>query len=147
MKQASKNYSHQYPVYKQNALHPFLPSYALCRLVPSSCRFRSRRSTDALLVAAAQLEPLLCAESDFAIKLFAGVLAMDKVAEAAADAALARVEATASFTEVGDGAQFAIYGSGGVPSAVEFIASLLSGIFVFETSVDIADEICSGRES
>lgn len=72
---------------------------------------------------------------------------MDEVAEAAADAALAGVEATASFAEVGDGAQFAVYGSGGVPSAVEFVAGLLGGIFVLETSVDVADEVCGDKES
>lgn len=43
---------------------------------------------------------------------------MDEVAEAAADAALARIEAAAGLAEVGDGTEFAVYGARGVPAAV-----------------------------
>jgi len=67
---------------------------------------------------------------------------MYEVAEAAADAALARVEATAGFAEVGYGGEFAVDGAAGVPARVEGIAGFLRVFFVFEAYVDVADEIC-----
>ncbi len=66
---------------------------------------------------------------------------MDEIAEPAADAAFAAVEAAAGFAEVGDGGQFAVDGAGGVPAGVEGVAGLLGGVFVFEAGVDVADEI------
>lgn len=67
---------------------------------------------------------------------------MDEIAEAAADAAFAAVEAAARFPEIGDGGEFAVDGAGGVPARVEGVAGLLGGIFVFEARVDVADEVC-----
>lgn len=67
---------------------------------------------------------------------------MNKVAEAAADAALARVEAAAGLAEVGDGAELAVDGAAGVPAGVELVAGLLRGFLVFEARVDVADEVC-----
>lgn len=64
---------------------------------------------------------------------------MDEVAEAAADAALAAVEAAAGLAEVGHGRELAVDGAGGVPAAVEGVAGLLGGIFVLEARVDVAD--------
>jgi hypothetical protein len=43
---------------------------------------------------------------------------MDEVAEAATDAAFAGVQTAAGFAEVGDRAEFAVYGARGVPTAV-----------------------------
>lgn len=79
---------------------------------------RRGRPGHAPLVPAAHLEPLLGAEREVPIELVAGVLAVDEVAEAATDAAFARVEAAAGFAEVGDGAELAVYGARGVPAAV-----------------------------
>lgn len=59
--------------------------------VPPPCWLRAGRPRGALIIASALLEPLLSAESDVAVELVAGVLAVDEVAEAAADAALATV--------------------------------------------------------
>jgi len=67
---------------------------------------------------------------------------MNKVAEAATDAALAAIEPTARFAEVGDGREFAVDGATSVPARVERIASFLRIFFVLEPDVDIADEIC-----
>lgn len=66
---------------------------------------------------------------------------MDEVAEAATDAALAAVEAAAGLAEVGDGAQLAVDGAGGVPAAVEVVAGLLGRLLVLEAGVDVADEV------
>lgn len=66
---------------------------------------------------------------------------MDKVAEAAAHAALAAVEAAARLAEVGDGAQLAVDGARGVPAGVEVVAGFLGRLFVLEPPVDIADQV------
>ena len=66
---------------------------------------------------------------------------MDKVAEAAADAALAAVETTACFAEIGDGRQFAVDGTASIPAAVQGVAGLLRVLLVLEADVDVADEI------
>lgn len=91
--------------------------------------------------AAALLEPLLGAEHEVAVELVGGVLAVDEVAEAAADAALARVEAAAGLAEVGDGGQLAVDGPRGVPARVEVVAGLLGRLLVLEAGVDVADQV------
>lgn len=67
---------------------------------------------------------------------------MNEVAEPTPDAAFAAVEAAAGFAEVGDGAELAVYGAGGVPAGVEGVAGLLGRVFVLEAGVDVADEVC-----
>lgn len=64
---------------------------------------------------------------------------MYEVAEAAAHAALARVEAAAGLAEIGYGRELAVYGAAGVPARVEVVAGFLGGVFVFEAGVDVAD--------
>jgi hypothetical protein len=66
---------------------------------------------------------------------------MYEIAEAAADAALAGVQAAARFSEIGDGRQFAVDGAAGVPARVEGVACLLRVFFVFEAYVNVANEI------
>ena len=67
---------------------------------------------------------------------------MDEVAEAATDAALARIEPTAGFAEVRDGAEFAVYGPRGVPPVVELLAGFLGGLLVLEARIDVTDQVC-----
>lgn len=67
---------------------------------------------------------------------------MDEIAEAAAHAAFAAVEAAARFTEIRHGRELAVDGAGGVPARVEGVAGLLGRVFVFEARVDVADEVC-----
>lgn len=117
-------------------------AYTISCLEAASCRLWCRRSADAALVAAPRTQPLLGAEGDFAIEFVRGLLAVDEVAEAAAHAALARVKTAAGFAEVGDGAEFAVNRARGVPAAIEFVAGLLGRVFVFESRVDVADEVC-----
>jgi hypothetical protein len=64
---------------------------------------------------------------------------MDEIAEAAPHTAFAAVEPTACFSEVCDGGEFAVYGTGGVPAGVEGVAGLLGRVFVFEAGVNVAD--------
>ncbi len=66
---------------------------------------------------------------------------MDEVAEAATDAALAAVKPAAGLSKVGDGAQLAVDGPGGVPAAVEGVAGLLRAVLVLEAGVDVADQV------
>lgn len=66
---------------------------------------------------------------------------MDEVAEAATNAALAGVEATASLSEVGNGAELAVDGATGVPAGIQLVACFLRRVFVFETGVDVADQV------
>jgi hypothetical protein len=103
---------------------------------------RRRTPAHAPLVPATLLKPLAGAHVEIAIELRAGLLAMDEVAEAAADAALARVEAAARLAEVGDGRQLAVDGAARVPAAVERVTGLLAVLLVLEAHVDVADEIC-----
>jgi hypothetical protein len=105
---------------------------------------RRRRGTPrhAPRIATTLLEPLARAHVQLAIQLGTRFLAMDKVAEAAAHAALARVEATTRLAEVRHGRQFAVDGAAGVPARVEGVARFLRVFFVLEAHVDVADEIC-----
>lgn len=105
-------------------------------------RLWRRRPAHTPLVPTPQLQPLLGAKGQVAVQLLARVLAVNKVAEAAADAALARVEAAAGLAEVGDGAELAVDGAAGVPAGVELVAGLLRGFLVFEARVDVAYEVC-----
>src|SRR5690349_142119 len=72
-----------------------LPGPACASAEPPPSGLGRGGPADAPLVAAAGLEPLLGAEGEVAVELLAGVLAVDEVAEAATDAAFARVEAAA----------------------------------------------------
>jgi hypothetical protein len=93
-------------------------------------------------VAAALVQPLAGAHVEVAVEFGRGLLAMDKVAEAAAHAALARVEATTRLAEVGHWRQFAVDGAAGVPARVERVARFLRILLVLEAHVDVADEVC-----
>ena len=93
------------------------------------------------LIAAPLLEPLARAHVQIAVQLGGGLLPVDEVAEAAAHAALAAVEAAARLAEVGHGGQLAVDGAPRVPAAVERVAGFLRVLFVLEAHVDVADEI------
>jgi len=92
-------------------------------------------------IPASLLEPLARAHVQLAIQLWRRFLAMDEVAEAAAHAALATIEAATGFAEIGDGGQFAVDGATGVPATVERVAGFLAVFLVLEAHVDVADEI------
>jgi len=64
-----------------------------------------------------------------------------EVAKATSNTALAAVEPTARFSEIGDWREFAIDGAAGVPTRVERVTSFLRVVFVLETGVDIADKM------
>lgn len=115
-----------------------------CNLVPLPCRLRAGTPADTLRIAAALLEPLLGGEGQVIVELGTGVLAVDEIAKAAADAALARVEAAAGLAKVGDGAELAVDGAAGVPARVELVAGLLGRVLVLEAGVDVADEVVVG---
>lgn len=110
-------------------------------LPPPPGRLWARAPADAPLIPTPHLQPLLRRELQVALKLRARNLTMYEVAEAAAHAALAAVQATARLAEIGDGRQFAINGAGGVPARVEVVASLLCAVFVFEPCVDVANKV------
>jgi hypothetical protein len=67
---------------------------------------------------------------------------MDKIAKASSHTALPAVQPAASFAEVGDGRELAVDGARGIPARVQRVAGFLRAVFVFETCVDVADEIC-----
>lgn len=66
---------------------------------------------------------------------------MNKVTKAAAHATFATVETTARLAEVGDGAELAVDGPGGVPAAIQIIAGLLRRLLVLEARIDVADQM------
>jgi len=120
------------------------PSHSLkpaLRRAASRSRLWRRTPRHAPSIPASLLEPLASAHVEFAIEFSRGLLAMNKVAEAATDTALAAVEPTASFAEVGDGREFAVDGATSVPTRVERIASFLRIFFVLEPDVDVTDEM------
>ena len=116
---------------------------------PSVCskplprRLWSRRPALAPLIAAPLLQPLLRRELQLPVHVRAGHLAVYEVAETAAHAPLARIEAAAGLAEVGDGRQLAVDGPRGVPATVERVAGRLRGVLVLEADVDVAYKICS----
>lgn len=115
-----------------------------CNLITAARRLRARATASTLLVAAAHAKPLLSGEKELALEVGRGVLAVDEVAEAAADAALAAVEAAAGLAEVGDGAQLAVDGPSGVPARVELVAGALGRVLVLEARVDVAHQVVVG---
>jgi hypothetical protein len=64
---------------------------------------------------------------------------VDEVAEAAADAALARVQTATGLAEIGHGRELAVDGARGVPARVQRVTGLLGRVFVLEPGVDVAD--------
>lgn len=118
-------------------------TYSLARrIVLKPLRGRCRAPAHAPLIAASLLKPLPRAHIQIAVQLRRRLLPVNEVAEAAADAALAAVEATARFSEIGDGRQLAVDGATGVPARVERVAGFLRVFFVLEAHVDVADEVC-----
>lgn len=114
-------------------------SFALNLLSHLPLDRRRGTPTHAPLISATLLEPLPRAHIHIPVQLGAGLLAMDEIAEAAADAALAGVEAAARLAEVGDGGQLAVDGAACVPARVERVAGFLRVFFVLEAHVDVAD--------
>lgn len=111
-------------------------------LIPLPRRLGAGTPARAPVISASGPEPLLCAELDLPVELVAGVLAMDEVAEAAAHAALAAVEAAAGFAEVRHRRQLAVDGPRRVPARVQRVAGFLRRVLVLEARVDVANEIC-----
>ncbi len=70
---------------------------------------------------------------------------MYEIAEPAPDAPFPAIQPATRFSEIGDGREFAVDWSCGVPARVEGVAGFLGGVFVFEARVDIADEIYLGE--
>jgi len=66
---------------------------------------------------------------------------MNKIAETTSHTALPTIQPAASFAEIGDGRKLAVDGARGVPARVQRIASFLRAVFVFETCVDVANEM------
>lgn len=124
------------PNIKKKKIPPSMPTTHL-KALPR--RLRTRAPTHAPIILAPGTKPLLRTELQFAVQLRTGFLAMDEVAEAAADAALAAVEAAAGLAEVCHGREFAVDGPRGVPARVQRVAGGLRGVFVFEACVDVAD--------
>ena len=130
------------PPERQEPIRSFLSLRAQTTLLGSPpSRLGSRRPTRALFISSPIFQPLLGAERELPVQLLAGVLAMYKVAEAATNTALSRVETAAGFAKVGYGAELTVYRSRGVPAAVELVAGLLGRLFVLEASVDVSDQI------
>lgn len=126
-------------------LHPCPGRFSIVNaLITPSSGLRARGAAHALLVAAAHLEPFLGGELELALEIGRGVLAVDEVAEAAADAALTRVEAAAGLAEIGDGTQLAVDGAAGVPARIKLVAGALGRVLVLEARVDVADQVVVG---
>lgn len=88
-------------------------------------RLRAGRPCRAAGIPPSFLKPLLGTQRQIPVELIAGILAVNKVTKAAAHATLATVETAARLAEVGNGAEFAVDGPGGVPAAIQVIAGFL----------------------
>ena len=84
--------------------------------VPLLRRLRTRASRDTALVASAHFQPLPRRHIEIAIEFWTGLFSMDEVAEAAANAALAAIEAAAGFAKIGNRRQLAVYRATGIPA-------------------------------
>ena len=113
--------------------------FSISHSIPPPRGLGTRTPTHTPLIPTALAEPLLGAQLQLALQLGTGVLAMDEVAEAAAHAALAAVQAAARLAEVGHGRELAVDRARRVPAAVERVAGFLRRVFVLEASVDVAD--------
>jgi hypothetical protein len=120
------------------------PQPSCGRLISPPGRLGAGTPADALLVAAAVLEPLLGGQGELEVELRRGVLAVDEVAEAAADAALAAVKATARLAKVGHGAELTVDGAPRVPAAVELVACRLRAVLVLKARVHVANQVVVG---
>ena len=113
---------------------PNISSASLLHLVPLPCRLRTRTP---------RLTPLtlLRAKLQITIQFRTRILPMDEITEASSHTALPTIQPAASFAEVGDGGQLAVDGARGIPAGVKCVAGFLRAVFIFETGVDVADEI------
>jgi len=66
---------------------------------------------------------------------------MDEIAEAASHATLAAIQPAARFAEIRDRRELAVDGPRRVPARVQRVAGFLRAVFVFESCVDVADEM------
>jgi hypothetical protein len=82
---------------------PAITRYVSIRLESLSSRGWCRTPAHAPLITASLLKPFARAHVQLAIQLCRRLLAMYEVAEAAAHTALAAIETTAGFAEIGDG--------------------------------------------
>lgn len=112
-----------------------------CPLIPLPRRFRTRTPRHTPLIPPPSPQPLLRPQLQLTIQLWTRLLPMNEIAESTPHTAFPTVQTTACFSEIGHGREFAVDGTGGVPARVERVAGLLGGIFVFETCIDVADEI------
>lgn len=64
---------------------------------------------------------------------------MNKIAKTSPHTPFPTIEPATRFSEIRHGRQFAVDGASGVPAGIESIAGRLSGIFVLEPRVDVAD--------
>lgn len=110
--------------------------------IPPPRRLRARRPRRAPLALAAGTQPLLGREHQFAIELFAGVLAVDEVAESTAHASLATIEPAARLAEVRHGTELAVDRPRRVPPRVELVARPLRRVLVLEARVDVSYQVC-----
>ena len=109
-------------------------------LIPPPRRLGARRTcwTSRLRT---HLEPLLGTELEFAIQLRAGVFAVNEVAKATADTALAAIQAATCFAEVGDRTELAVDRASCIPATVKIVACALGAVLVFEARVYIAYKV------
>ena len=105
------------------------------------CRLRTGTPAGTPLIPSPRAQPFLRAELELAVEFRARLLAMDKVAEPAAHAALATVQPAARLAKVGDGREFAVYRPCRVPARIERVAGLLGRVFVFEACVHVAYQV------
>jgi hypothetical protein len=102
-------------------------------------RLWARTSRSTPRISASLSQPLLGGELDLAVQLIARVLAMYEITETTTDTALTTIKATAGLAEVGDRRELAVDGARSIPAGVKGVAGFLSGVFVLEACVDVAD--------
>jgi len=66
---------------------------------------------------------------------------MNEIAETAPNATLPTIQSTTRLAEIRNGRELAVDRPCGVPAGIQRIASFLRRVFVFESCVDIADEM------
>lgn len=113
--------------------HPVPYSKALPRWL------RARTPALTPLISAPQPQPLLCAQLQLSVQFGTWILPVDEIAETASDTSFSTIEPAACFAEIGNGREFAVDRSCGIPARVERIAGLLRRVFVLEARVHVAD--------
>jgi len=86
-------------------------------------------------------QPFLGGQFQLSIQFCTRFFPVYEIAEPSSDTAFSAVQSATRFSEIRDRGKLAVNRSSGVPPRVESVAGLLCRVFVFESRIDVTDQV------